>query len=57
MGIAAVDIYKMDADGKAIETLGHLAARWRPEELGTVDCAEHSARQPEWNVLSGRHLP
>src|SRR5712664_1403058 len=35
-------------------TLGHLAARWRPEKLGTVDRAEHSARQPEQNVLSGR---
>ena len=48
-GIAGVDIYKMDA-----EQMGHLAARWRPEKLGTVDRAEHSARQREQNVLSER---
>jgi hypothetical protein len=35
-------------------TLGHLADRWRPEKLGTDDRAEHSARQPERNVLSER---
>jgi predicted SnoaL-like aldol condensation-catalyzing enzyme len=50
-GIAGVDIYRMDADGKAMEHWGHIASRWRSEKLGAVDRAEHPARQPEWNVL------
>jgi hypothetical protein len=37
--------------------LGHLATRWRPEKLGADGRTEHSARQPERNVLSRRDLP
>jgi hypothetical protein len=52
-GIAAVDIYKMNARRQRNRTLGHLAVRRQPEKLGANDRAEHSARQPERNVLRG----
>jgi len=46
----------MDADGKAIEHLDTLQLVANPKNSAPVDRAEHSARQPERNVLSGEDL-
>jgi predicted SnoaL-like aldol condensation-catalyzing enzyme len=49
-GIAGVDIYKMDADGKAIEHWDTLQQVGNPKRLGSPDRPECSPRQCERDV-------
>ena len=50
-GIAGVDIYKMDADGRAIEHWDTLQFVGNPKKRGANDRAGHSACQPKRDVL------
>jgi predicted SnoaL-like aldol condensation-catalyzing enzyme len=50
-GIAAVDIYKMDAERKSDRALGHTAAGRRPQKLGPLGRAQCAPRQSKRNVL------
>ena len=54
-GIAAVDMYKMDAEGKAIEHWDRPAIRGRCEECRAPPRSQYSAREPERDVLALAH--
>jgi predicted SnoaL-like aldol condensation-catalyzing enzyme len=54
-GVAGVDIYRMDTDGKAIEHWEVL--QLVGEKLGPLDRTKHPAHQFKRHVLSGRDVP
>ena len=50
-GVAGVDIYRLDADGKAIEHWDTLQLVGNPQKLGPVGRAECPPRQFKRDVL------